>query len=287
MIYRKFRALVYLAIPIWILLLFSFGIQFLIERSVNVNGFLVFLYFSLGLSFGMLIIALRMFLPKKYGKGGELELWHDQTYKLMGEYWMQEVFNILELWRSNIKIVNPSANKGLYDKGLAEGFLKRGMKAKFYLFDLEEVENHVEEFEGNYVSLYYREKKNAFDIKSNLNELDVQLVDVIWDVKGCLWYSKRKTIQALRNYHDALLPGGCIIIDAMRIGKTEARFNKILGDVTGKYRGFAEVSTWKKIRKYIIDQDVKLKDEFDSMFEVSFYDLDHDHKVRIACLKKR
>lgn len=285
MMYRKLIKLIYMLFPVCMIAL-------LLNLGLVASGIMISLNVTYGILICLVILALiAIFIvivthKNKYVEGGILDNWSLQTQKLMGTQFMVETFDRLDLYESDFTIVNGSANIGQYDYELAMEFERRRCSSEFYIFDKFLIKEHVDSFEGNHVQFTYTEEKDAAEMLENLRSFNVEQVHVIWDIKGYLWHEKENSIQALNSLHNVLVPGGYLLIDAMDTKPFKSSLNKVFEHLFGYYRDFGEVSTYKKLQKYVLS-DEELKKKFKTLFNVDVISLNSGKNVKIACLKKR
>lgn len=221
-----------------------------------------------------------------YSEGGKLEHWYDYNLEITGVDWMVKAIEVLKLWENDTVIVDVSANKGICDKWLAEEFEKKGLKSEFLIFDKEKVRDHIENYEGKYVRLTYTEEVDGYDIVKTMKNIGVKGIDILWDVKGCLWYARRSSLEVLKNYHEVLNKDGILIVDNMQIKLGKAQMNKWWGEIRGKFSGYAEVSTVYKLSKhrYLTSEEWK---EVKTLYEIREYEVDREKKIGIMVFRKR
>jgi len=245
---------------------------------------------------GMFGIIYKQIRKKAYDKNGRLASWYRRTVKLMGTEW---IFKLLELTvpekivnGSQLSIANVSANKGIYDRVLFNSLVEKGVNIQMHLMDLEKIDKHVESVQSEYGTLKYYEKLDALEVVSNFERLEILPVDVLFDIKGCLWYAPKKNngknvLRAFKAYYDVLKPGGILVIDAMDIGTFEISTNKIIGSIIDcKYPGYAEKSTTQKLDKYF-KAHPEDRAWINEHFELSYVEIEnHKPQIKMAIFKK-
>ncbi|MBV7271415.1 hypothetical protein I6U48_00575 [Clostridium sp. PL3] len=86
--------------------------------------------------------------------------------------------------------MSPAVNKGIYEKFLYDDLKQKGISIKFVIADIDEIENHAAK--GiNDENLRFFLGKEALKIGEYLLEAGETKADVIFDIKGSLWYSLR------------------------------------------------------------------------------------------------
>lgn len=246
---------------------------------------------------GMISVTVKQISKKAYHKNGRLAAWYRRTVKLMGTEW---IYKVLELAipekvvkGAQLSICNASANKGIYDRFLFDSLIEKGVRIQMNLMDLEKIDNHVESVQNEFGSLNYYEELDALQIVSNFKKLEILPVDVLFDLKGCLWYAPKKNkgenvLKAFKAYYDVLKPGGILVIDAMEIGNLEKNANKIIGSINNyKYPGYAEESTTQRLEKHLkkYPEDQTWINEH---FELNYVEIEnYKPQVKMAIYKKR
>ncbi|MNK43703.1 hypothetical protein D3C87_624160 [compost metagenome] len=199
----------------------------------------------------LISMAIEKDVKYKYAKGGSLYRWYDMIHKYNTKIkWLNKVIkNFKEgygLDFSEIEtFVSPSGNKGRYEKELSSKF----KNTQFIVTDLNIPEDH-EESTDNYI--YLSQNNNAFCIKEYLSNIGVFDVNVIWDIKGAIWYnSKGKDLESiLKTYYDVLSSEGIILIDGYEGTRIGAVVNIFLRRF-GLNVGYPERSSFTQIRKNI------------------------------------
>lgn len=202
----------------------------------------------------------------RYSPYGTLFKWYDRNYKYnQKKNWLSEVaINLLKLGidlNLPLILISPSGNKGKYEKDLASKF----PQSKFVVTDYEIPFNH-EQSQNNF--MYLNTENNALDIKEYLSEIGIDKVDVIWDIKGALWYSanpkvdKNMLMNLLKAYYSVLSNNGSIVIDAYDYNPNKFPIN----DLKRALRiGYLEASTFSKIKRRLL-----VNEEVSKLFEVKF-----------------
>lgn len=275
-------------------LLFTDNID--VEKFMRVSVIsMVFLTLTVA---GMIAILIKQISKKKYAKNGMLADWYKKTLNLMGIDWLQKILEktIPEKMTTGEKVTlaSVSANKGEYEMELFSRLMERGVYPEFYLLDLCKVEQHVETVQAENGFLKYYEERNAFETISNFEELQIGPVDVLIDIKGCLWHSNKngqeqnRAIGAFKEFYEVIKPGGILVTDAMDVSRIRAEINKRLGNIRNKkYYGYAEVSTMQRLEKQFAEypEDHKWIQE---RFELRYVEIENrDPQIRMAIFTKK
>lgn len=185
----------------------------------------------------------------EYKKGQKQEHWYDLTYEYNNaNNWLDRVDSNLytigiDLNKLNT-FVSPTGNKGKYEYQLSCKY----PSTQFVVTDGEIPEDHTNSA-ANYK--YIGSPNLAQNMKIYLNEIGISEADIIWDIKGCIWYSKRrrKLEEVLKKYYGVLSNDGFIVIDAYEISKNELKDNKKMKKRHNKCFGYIEKSTYIRIQK--------------------------------------
>ncbi len=114
-------------------------------------------------------------------------------------------------------------------------------------------------------------------------------VDIIIDIKGCLWY-KRNRMEVLDNYSKVLKENGIIIIDGGSISKIRYIANLVLYQLSfcNIVHGYMENSTYQKLYLHIKNSK-KLSNYINQNFIIKEYDLVSykKQKIKVATLAKK
>ncbi|WP_127549635.1 hypothetical protein [Paenibacillus amylolyticus] len=230
------------------------------------------------LIFEVIILFISSSLSKKntefkYLPGGSLSDWYEPTYNYNEKIsWLDYVLGKLEdegVRLESIRILSTSANKGKYEYEIS----KRYPKSKIIATDISIPKDHVGS-SGNFT--YLSEENNALNANSYLAKINIENVDLIWDIKGALWYSgKRKKLEILLNeYYNILDVEGVIIFDAYDYSREYFK-----NTLNSEAEGYRESSTYTRIKRKL---------EKSKWFNIHF-DLDFigDGEYKVAIMKKK
>lgn len=254
------------------------------------------------------------FYYKGYSTGGNKESWYKETIKWMGVDWMSRAAAILlkegMISKSKVVMASPSANVGMYEKELFNYLCDERVKATLVASDLEEINHSERSFNrGHSKYIYVNGKNNALAIKDTLVKAGIEeKLDVIWDIKGCLWYSfppffltkkaRIKITNAFDKYLEVLKDNGIIVIDNISTSVPQLILYYILYMLIGRF-GNGEQSTYQKLRKNLKRENTycrifknktrALTDYLNKHFEVHFYEFinKNNKKISFVCLKKK
>lgn len=192
-----------------------------------------------------------------YEKGGYLYSWYDRTYKRMGYKWIIEVYEeiikqkLLCFDNNEFVFISPSGNKGKYEEKLFEYISNKGIKNKFIVSDKNYIENHEESKSLEKGTYIYKEKYDAINIKDTLKEEGISAVDIVWDLRGLLWYTLDKpkknplTKDVFEVYKNVLKDNGFIIVDNIEVTRYKAKLNNFIFSISGLKFGYEERSTYQ------------------------------------------
>lgn len=251
----------------------------LVNNGFFALPFMVSFYIGSFFSVAKVIVsALLKFFPKffkgynprtlEYSGEGTLNTWYDSTYEYLSKSnWIDNVCNqllnhpvkLLDIDKENYIFVSPSANKGRYEKEIALKLAPYANKLTFIVSDIEEISNHESSFEHENVTYNYLDPCDAFSIQETLNEIGINLVNCIWDRKGCAWYSvsmfnlrNRKSIEKVfETYFNVLDEGGIIIFDAENSSGFKQIWNNLKHQAFNEISSSMESSTYQRIKKYV------------------------------------
>lgn len=153
-------------------------------------------------------------------KNFQLEKWYDMTRRFLGNDWFVHMYSAIEKGnlvpkKSALTFVSPAANKGIYEKFLYDDLKQKGISIKFVIADIDKIQNHA--VKGiNDENLRFFEGKEALKIEEYLLEAGEAKADVIFDIKGSIWYSLRSDIEKnilFEKFYRVLSDDGLIIID--------------------------------------------------------------------------
>lgn len=153
-------------------------------------------------------------------KNFQLDKWYDTTRRFLGNDWFVHMYNAMEKEnfipkKPELTFVSPAANKGVYEKFLYDALKQKGISIKFVIADIDEIENHAAK-DINDENLRVFLGKEALKIGEYLLEVGETKADVIFDIKGSLWYSLRSDIDQkilFEKFYSVLNHDGLIIID--------------------------------------------------------------------------
>lgn len=153
-------------------------------------------------------------------KNFQLDKWYDTTRRFLGNDWFVHMYSAIEKEnfvpkKSGLTFVSPAANKGIYEKFLYDALKQKGISIKFVIADIDEIENHAAK-DINDENLRFFLGKEALKIGEYLLEVGETKADVIFDIKGSLWYSFRSDIDQkvlFEKFYSVLNDDGLIIID--------------------------------------------------------------------------
>lgn len=125
----------------------------------------------------------------------QLDKWYDTTRRFLGNDWFVHMYSAIEKEnfipkKSGLTFVSPAANKGFYEKFLYDALKQKGISIKFVIADIDKIENHAAK-DINDENLRVFLGKEALKIGEYLLEAGETKADVIFDIKGSLWYSLR------------------------------------------------------------------------------------------------
>jgi hypothetical protein len=234
-----------------------------------------------------------------YGKGGWLYRWYNANYKYLGKQWIRDIYKLLidhkliDLKsKDEFVFISPSANKGKYEKDLFELTNQDRKNNIFIISDLEKIENHECSSIGNNIkSRYiYMESKDAADIKNTIKAAGQSKVDIIWDIKGCIWHrSTSKQVhelkEVLKNYHEVLKDNGVLIID--NVPYPYIIICNLIYYTCGIVLGTSEVSTYSKIRTLIKNSGNGLNELVNELFDIEYLESCSNKNVKLVVFKKK
>ena len=125
-------------------------------------------------------------LEKFYGPNGKISSWYINTYNALGSKWLIGTLNNIFFDNSNINILSPTSNAGLYEKDAFDTL----NNINFVLCDaiMESIDHVKSETNNNSNTLtVLNENQNAFYL---INDMKFKnKFDIILDIKGALWYT--------------------------------------------------------------------------------------------------
>lgn len=176
----------------------------------------------------------------KYSFGGELSDWYEPTYLYNKSiHWLDTILNNLQTKGVSFQksiIFSPSANIGKYEYDIS----KRYPNSIVVATDITAPNDHLTT-ENNFT--YLLGNNNAMDARNFLKGNNIDKVDIIFDIKGALWYSDNDLERLLKEYYFILNKGGNIVFDAYGFSL------KYLFRMNPRIYGYRENSTFSKINK--------------------------------------
>lgn len=269
-------ALLLAVLCICILLLAAFlaGIKFNVSPTLTLTEYVFqalkyFLcaFIPVSLFYAILYIAMKFTVGKKrdllsleYEPYGTLARWGSITRNFNKKmHWIEVVSKQLidaKVFRldegEKFIFISPSANIGDYEKHLGLAIKKANpeFEVEVVASDQAAVENHEKNSVGE-IRYCYEERVKAQDLQSMLAGKGISSVNCIWDIKGYMWYNKKRAEEIFKEYAAMLEPKGVIIIDAYPKKILKAAWNEFLLHTVRHVFGYAESSTYAKIRDLI------------------------------------
>lgn len=220
----------------------------------------------------------------------QLDTWYNLTRRFLGNEWFVNMYRAIEkekLVPNNklITLVSPAANKGVYEKYLYDHLKKQNKVEKFIIADIDQIDNNIEIDKDDKLNFIYG--REALKIDDYITKVGIEKVDLIFDIKGSLWYSFRSDGDKeilLKKFHSVLNNDGIIIID-----NSKKRFLPFLiYYLFGKVSWYVETSTG-----FLINRAMNRSKEFRSFIqshfsqkEVSFVN-EYGDLFEIIVLRKR
>lgn len=202
-------------------------------------------------------------------KNFQLYEWYDMTRRFLGNDWFVHMYRSIEKAnfvpkKSRLTFVSPAANKGVYEKFLYDALKQRGMSVKFIIADIDKIENHAaKDIKDENLMVFIG--KEALKIGEYLVEAGETKADVIFDIKGSLWYSLRSDSDQkvlFDKFYSVLNDKGLIIID-----NSKKRFlSFLIYYLFGRVSWYVETSTGFLLNTKK-KKDRKFKEYIDSHFE--------------------
>lgn len=274
-------------------------------KSIAVNNLLIFnnllvILFPISIFYiyllGRFSIGERLFFKRNQvnpnsKKNFQLEKWYDTTRRFLGNDWFVHIYRAMKNenlvpQKSSLTFVSPAANKGVYEKFLYDYLKQEGIPIKFAIADIDEIENHAVK-NINDENLRFFPGKEALRIGDYLLEIGETKTDVIFDIKGSLWYSFRSDIdqvKLLETFYSVLNDDGIIIID-----NSKKRFLSFcIYYLFGYVSWYVETSTG-----FLLNNNKKKNKKFkaymDSHFEQKELSFQNDFKdvFNVILLKKK
>lgn len=178
---------------------------------------------------------------------GSKRTWYDLNYEFNKKIkWTERVDALLKLNGIHLSekevVLSPSGNKGKYEKDLS----KKYPNTRFYTTDFSLISNH-EPSEDNFI--YLDQSNDAFDISTYTKQYNIKKIDVIWDIKGAIWYYPHNddlTI-LLTEYYNVLSDNGIIVIDVYKFNIFKNVLSELINSKKTRYY-YHEESTYSRIR---------------------------------------
>ncbi|WP_160686539.1 hypothetical protein [Clostridium sp. C2-6-12] len=181
---------------------------------------LLYIFFLGNFNIGERLLFKRNQVNPNSKKNFQLDKWYDMTRRFLGNDWFVHMYGAIEKGdfvpkKSALTFVSPAANKGIYEKFLYDDLKQKGISIKFIIADIDEIQNHA--VKGtNDENLRFFEGKEALKIEEYLLEAGETKADVIFDIKGSIWYSLRSDNEQnilFEKFYRVLSDDGLIIID--------------------------------------------------------------------------
>lgn len=205
-----------------------------VMQNIAINKLLIFnslliILFPISLLFifllGRFSIGERLFFRRNQvnpnsKKNFQLDKWYHMTRRFLGNDWFLHMYSAIEKGnlvpkKSALTFVSPAANKGIYEKFLYDDLKQKGISIKFVIADIDEIQNHAVK-DINDENLRFFQEKEALKIEEYLLEAGEAKADMIFDIKGSIWYSLRSDIEQnilFEKFYKVLSDDGLIIID--------------------------------------------------------------------------
>lgn len=224
----------------------------------------------------------------QYEKGGRLRNWSRATERYNRKInWLPRVArNLIDSGlfteRNKLIIAAPAANRGNYEIILTRILAKElDIQITCIASDLAFVQHHEKSEEGKNYRFLYFQKIDGEKLEPFYQDLGLGEVDLIWDIKGCLWHSKDKK-RVLLQYARLLRPGGSLIVEAHPGGELITRLRTDFLQFTGRSWGYCEPSTYSQLKKPFRKSQA-LQDAFE---EIWIQDADN-HDCDVVLFRKR
>ncbi len=253
------------------------------QRNLAVNKLLIFnsllvVLFPMSVLFiyllGRYSVGERLFFRRNQvdptsKKNFQLHQWYDKTRRYLGNDWFIHMFDAIRAEGllpkvEGLTIVSPAANRGVYEKHLYDHLKGAGLHPKFVIADIDEIENHAVKDQSD-KALRYVPGEEALRIGSYLSKVEESRADLIFDIKGSIWYSFRSDgdRQALfAEFHKTLNEGGVVVIDNSKKRFLAFCIYYLFGQVTW----YVETSTGFLLNKNM-KRDRAFKDYMEKRFE--------------------
>lgn len=212
----------------------SKGLSEVVMQNIAINNLLIFSSFLIILfpisllyifwlgrfSIGERLLFRRNQVNPNSKKNFQLDKWYDMTRRFLGNDWFVHMYRAIEKGnlvpkKSALTFVSPAANKGIYEKFLFDDLKQKGVSIKFIIADIDEIQNHAVK-DINDENLRFFRGKEALKIEEYLLEAGETKADVIFDIKGSIWYSLRSDVEQnilFEKFYKVLSDDGLIIID--------------------------------------------------------------------------
>lgn len=175
--------------------------------------------------FGRVSVGERLFFRRNQVQSGstknfQLEKWYDLTRRYLGNTWFVHLYEGLEQSMlipnpQKVTFVSPAANRGVYEKTLFEALRDQGVEVRGIIADIDILEKTAVP-QGYDPGLTYVAGREALEIKAYLKAQDLETTDLIFDIKGSLWYAFRSDgskTALFERFYDVLSPSGLIVVD--------------------------------------------------------------------------
>lgn len=221
----------------------------------------------------------------------QLYEWYDMTRRFLGNDWFVHMYSAMEKEKfipkkSRLTFVSPAANKGVYEKYLYDNLKQKGISIKFIIADIDKIKNHAAKgIKDENLRVFLG--KEALKIEEYLIEAGETKADVIFDIKGSLWYALRSDIDQkvlFEKFYNVLNDDGLIIID-----NSKKRFlSFLIYYLFGRVSWYVETSTGFLLNNKK-KKDSQFKAYIDSHFETKELSFENEFgdPFGIIALKKK
>lgn len=149
-----------------------------------------------------------------------LDDWYNATRRFLGNDWFVHMHQAMEAAKLIPKktsgtYISPAANRGIYEKVLYNDLKSKGHFIKFIMADIDEIENNAVKNRDD-ENLIFFTGKEAMKIDEYLLEAGEMQADIIFDIKGSLWYTFRSDMDPsilLEKFYNVLCNEGVIVLD--------------------------------------------------------------------------
>jgi hypothetical protein len=192
--------------------------------------------------------------------------WYEKTKNLVGEDWFIRVFKELKFDKTDLNIISVSAYRAEYENVLYKYLVKGNKNVKFDCCDISPKKFNSSN-DGKSSFIYNSKSIDAIDLKEHYKDK----YDIVFDIKGALWYSvfKNRFMDYLKVYKEILSEDGVIIIDSSRQKYSSVLINNIVFSYFKKLIGIVESSTTNKLKSLKMlrpDRYNEIKKYIDSHF---------------------